>query len=545
LQITEIYVKNFKSIKELTFCPTKYLNAFIGSNNSGKTNLFSAINFVLGERYPTFNSISKDDYYKGNDDDDMCIKISFDDGNYLEFTSEWETPYRQIKSGLNMSGNYCNNENRQKYCSAYVGVRREINDYMPSNKWTLMGRFLQEVNAQFLEERLPHEDKMKSDELKEQLNKIRDELLFSVEDRSGKNVMETFLSIIKEETSKQISGSDCDFDIHMNMYDPWNYYRSLQFVASDHTMGLDLKASQLGMGLQASLTIAILKAYAQLKLRNQPPIFIDEPELFLHPHAERNFYSVLRELAENGTQVFYTTHSPSFLSVKHFDEIFVVRKRNAETYLKFANINNFVQDLSNRKGITSSEEDLKLHYANAYENTGNSKEANEAFFANKIILVEGQSESLLLPYFFEKKGYEYLKEGISIVCCGSKGELDRFYRLYSEFGIPCYIIFDGDKQLEGTDEERANIGKNKDLISLLDSGGIPNYPDNTPHDKYLGFEKTLEYNLGFDTSKKGLDLFLQFKKKYESKEVQIPSWVDSLIDQVSKLDGESESILQL
>ena len=42
--------------------------------------------------------------------------------------------------------------------------------------------------------------------------------------------------------------------------------------------------------------------------------------------------------------------------------------------------------------------------------------------------------------------YDYVAEGVTIVRCGGKSEIDRFYRLYSEFGIPCFVIFDGDKQ---------------------------------------------------------------------------------------------------
>ncbi len=55
------------------------------------------------------------------------------------------------------------------------------------------------------------------------------------------------------------------------------------------------------MGVQASISIAVLKAYAELNLKNKPCIFIDEPELFLHPQAQRNFYKILRKLSESKT----------------------------------------------------------------------------------------------------------------------------------------------------------------------------------------------------------------------------------------------------
>ena len=84
--------------------------------------------------------------------------------------------------------------------------------------------------------------------------------------------------------------------------------------------------------------------------------------------------------------------------------------------------------MKTRNNIDTSAEDLFLRYKNAYENTGDTQKANEGFFAKKIILVEGQSETLLLPYFFDLVGFDFIKEGISIVRCGSKSEIDRFYR---------------------------------------------------------------------------------------------------------------------
>src|SRR3989344_4830533 len=310
------------------------------------------------------------------------------------------------------------------------------------------------------------------------------------------------------------------------------------------------------MGVQASISIAILKAYSELNLANKSPIFIDEPELFLHPQAQRNFYKILRELSEDkkdingntireGTQVFYTTHSPNFLSTGNFNEIFIVRKTKEKgTFLRYAKVGDFVIDLKKRNNIETSEEDLFLHYKNAYENTGDTQKANEGFFAKKIILVEGQSETLLLPYFFDLVGFDFVKECISIVRCGSKSEIDRFYRLYSEFGIPSYVIFDGDKQLAGTDSEQDNIQKNKAILELLGENGI-DYPDGTPKERYLVFEKEFEKYLGFETAKKGLDLFIEVKKKITENSIGMPSWIDVLKDKINALpENEVESVLK-
>jgi putative ATP-dependent endonuclease of OLD family len=212
--------------------------------------------------------------------------------------------------------------------------------------------------------------------------------------------------------------------------------------------------------------------------------------------------------------------------------------------LKYGDVDLFIEDISLRLGVTTSPEDLLLRYKNAYENTGDTQKTNEGFFAKKIILVEGQTEALLLPLFFDYTSFDYIKEGISIVRCGNKSEIDRFFRLYSEFGIPCYIIFDGDKHLEGTDEEEENIKRNKAILSLFESN-VSDYPDGDIKNRYLGFEDELENNLGFQTSDKGLNLYIKVKEKLKDGSLTVPTWISEVENKVTNLlDHDAISILK-
>ena len=555
MKISRIVIQNYKSIKDIDFIPNASINAFIGGNSAGKSNIVDAINWLLGPVYPSFNSVRKEDHFLGKEENKILIKLYFDDSHSLEINENKEVINFSSKEKENKSGLFfdnqqynCKGEIREKYCAAYLGVDRKILDYLPSSRWSLVGRILQEVNKKFLGETYSHNGKTKTKEiwLKKWLEVIRDQLLFSVKDESGEEIMKKFLSILQEESAKQLNRPQTDFQVDLSLYDPWNFYKTLQLIVKEPDMDLEFQASNLGMGVQASISIAILKAYSELNLANKSPIFIDEPELFLHPQAQRNFYKILKELSEDkldneghlvreGTQIFYTTHSPNFLCTGSFDQIFIVRKTKEKgTFIKYADINKFIIDLEKRTGVKSTKEDLLLRYRNAYENTGDTQKANEGFFAKKIILVEGQSEALLLPYFFDLIGFDYIKEGISIVRCGCKDELDRFYRLYNEFGIPCFILFDGDKQLEGTDDELNNIQKNVIVMTLF--GKVESsYPDNVAREKYLGFEKKLEDNLGYITSKKGLGLFIDVKNKIENKEIKVPEWANQISNQVSKL----------
>ena len=548
MKITRIVIKNYKSIRDIDINLSDKVNVFIGENSVGKSNIFSAIEWLLGPVYPSFNNFPKEDYFRGIENAVVLVALYFDDGHSLQMCNKWYDRYGHEKSGLNLDGSgYVTDDLRQNYISAFIGPDRKVSEHPASNRWTILGRLLRDINARFLEESTidseTGEIKPKSEIFKSEMQRVRDNVLFSVQDEAGNNLMDTFTSILRTETARQLNRDPSDFKVDLNMYDPWNLFRTLQIMVNEAETGMTFRASELGMGVQASITIAILKAYSQLKLKNQTPIFVDEPELYLHPQGRRNFHRIICDLAENGTQVFITTHSTEFVSLDRFNEIHVVRKSKDEgTYIRKADPAAFIEDLKIRTGIDTNATDLMFSYKNAYENTGDSQRASEAMFARKIVLVEGESESLILPFFFDLLEFDYIADGVTIVRCGGKSEIDRFYRLYSEFGIPCFVIFDGDKQNVGKKDEQATIAKNHGILKLF--GVDDDFPDNEVHENYLGFENRLEENLGIGDvgSAKALRLYVRTKEAI-TLPFEVPDWVSEVVEKIKALPNEANSVL--
>lgn len=151
--------------------------------------------------------------------------------------------------------------------------------------------------------------------------------------------------------------------------------------------------------------------------------------------------------------------------------------------------------------------------------------------------------SVVLPYLFSLCGYNEIAEGVTIVRCGGKSELDRYYRLYSEFGIPSYIIFDGDYHNKGKEDEDATIIKNKGILSLFDIDD--DFPDGLVHENHLGFLYRLEENLGIKDigNAKALALYRRVKREITTIE-QVPPWVSEVIEAVKKLPVEAASVLK-
>jgi putative ATP-dependent endonuclease of the OLD family len=230
-----------------------------------------------------------------------------------------------------------------------------------------------------------------------------------------------------------------------------------------------------GHGLQRAAIFSILRSYADLVTSlNQESkrsfiLGIEEPELYMHPQAQRTVRRVFREIADAGDQVFFSTHSSHFVDVADFDEIIRVEgrlineggKKTVITSTWQLPISLMVEDEVARhpklKGKVTPDS-MREYYSHAYD-----PHRNEGFFARRIVLVEGDTEEYALPIYAEALGMSLDMLGVSVVQCGGKGPMDRLYRIFNELGIPCYMLFDYDKN----SEKKEIIEKSKELLSMV------------------------------------------------------------------------------
>jgi predicted ATPase len=154
-------------------------------------------------------------------------------------------------------------------------------------------------------------------------------------------------------------------------------------------------------------------------------LLIEEPELYLSPHAQRHLYSVLRALALRGNQILYSTHAPVFLSVDRLEELALVRH-------------------STTAG-TSLHQPQPLAEAETFRALAEfDSDRLELFLARCAVLVEGRTEKLIFPLVFEALGVDADKEGILVLECGGKGNMPLFARVCNACEIPYVIVHDRD-----------------------------------------------------------------------------------------------------
>ena len=74
---------------------------------------------------------------------------------------------------------------------------------------------------------------------------------------------------------------------------------------------------------------------------------------------------------------------------------------------------------------------------------------SELFLARAVVLVEGLTEKLVLPFVFAALGHDVDREAISIIECGGKPNLPLFARICRATGIPYVIVHDSDRRVSG------------------------------------------------------------------------------------------------
>lgn len=199
-------------------------------------------------------------------------------------------------------------------------------------------------------------------------------------------------------------------------------------------------------------------------------LFIEEPEAHTHPQMQYVFIKNIKQLLGDGIkredgenrilQYVITTHSSHIVADSDFDDI---------KYLKIQSTNNVV---------AKNLKDLKIEYAidtDQYEFLKQYLTISRAeiFFADKAVLIEGDTERILIPTFMRKIDIEekarleaegvkddflpLLSQNISIVEVGAYSQI--FEKFIQFLGIKGIIITDIDS--------KGDLGKRNDTGGVV------------------------------------------------------------------------------
>lgn len=173
----------------------------------------------------------------------------------------------------------------------------------------------------------------------------------------------------------------------------------------------DTAHTRHGLGLNNILFMA-----AELLLLNEsgyvlPLLLIEEPEAHLHPQLQLRLMEFLaRKIAENPQlQVLLTTHSPNLSSAANIQNVVLFAKGHA-----------FLLGPDHTQLTTEDCDFLRRFLDTTRANL---------FFAKGVVLVEGDSENLLLPTIAKLLDRSFTKYGVSVVNVGHRGYF-RYSRIF-------------------------------------------------------------------------------------------------------------------
>lgn len=225
-----------------------------------------------------------------------------------------------------------------------------------------------------------------------------------------------------------------------------------QFAVSVLDHHTETRVDRQGHGFQRALLIAALKLLAEHGAASGNHgvicLAIEEPELFQHPVQARAFAAVLRRLAEDSgqqVQVTYATHSPWFIEPTHFDQIRRISRSAPDSagqrFVTVASVT--LQDVIDNLAGFVKEETVRKRMDDVCL-----ARLPEALFSEAVVLVEGDTDRAVIEGCGEHDNQLLSVDGIVVAEVGGKPILLLPCAILTLLGIPCFIVFDGDKGCE-------------------------------------------------------------------------------------------------
>ena len=530
MYLARLFIKNYRSIKELDLTFAKGKNVLVGRNNAGKSNVIKAIDLVLGEYSPTYTkseNVTESDFYSWHEGvfgekvvqsaNDMFIwcELRRDIGEPLNYDEMykanslviytrlegWTVDNKPIKQAARIS------QHALPY--SYEPIF-DLNEDNADRDWIVTRkRELQPLEKQFDDKyhfafafratkdayghitkdmRFLYREDESSDWVLAFRAPIRNELLQSAiipafrdpgsqlrlnnwtwygrlmrhltagqegstELQSAMEQVKTVADRIFAEAKEQTTAStldlafpDTELHFQFNTETRADLYKSAALYVDD---GYKSQLSDKGSGIQSAIVIGLFQYYTRaVNTITSALLCIEEPELFLHPHARKVISNRLDNFLDgNKHQVILSTHSEEFIRSTEGDlHVVRIRKDAGGTQATSINYREFKPVLLFEK-------------------------QNELFFADKVIACAGYHDFILKAVAEELFPGQLEEQNISVISVGHKRYLSQLVELLLQLGVKCFVFADFEFLLRDESETAAiySAAPQEHLLSLSDT----------------------------------------------------------------------------
>lgn len=507
MKIKSVEIKNFRLLKHITIALDDDVTLIVGRNNSGKTSLVDVFEkFIGGERskfwfedfsieshtafkaaisiwnelqalrkFPNEEEVQKKavelkskvpvisltleiEYTESDnlasissfimdlnpDRKDVCIRLEYlpkDIEKLIEALSKESKPIDFLKNNHarfyeekvfaleKVSGSRKLIEKKSVLTdlvlSNFIYAQRHIDDQDVESSKKLSRSFEEFYNSHY-------KDKNSSDEMQALLNSTSEQW-----DEKYKEIFSVLLTDLKD---FGYSGLNCHNLAIKSEFEAGKVLRGNTNVYYEHDADNLLPESYNGLGFKNLIYIILQFISYGEKYNSKTPkpdfhlLFIEEPEVHLHPQMQctfiKNIKTFIRAKKGWNVQVILTTHSSHIISESDFNAIRYFD--SSKIYVEAKDLKNFTPEGADT--LTFLKQYLTLQKC-------------DLFFADKVIMVEGTVERLLLPLMIkrldEEKGTTLNSQYITLVEAGG-AYAHKFKELLQFIGVKTLVITDLD-----------------------------------------------------------------------------------------------------
>lgn len=243
--------------------------------------------------------------------------------------------------------------------------------------------------------------------------------------------------------------TDLEFDISHTFTDEREQrgaqHRLDIWIMDDNTQ---MSINYAGSGLLEALNI-----FSVLVGNRNCIIVLDEPALHLHPIKQHHFMKLIKEaIHKSNNQFIIVTHSPYLIETDSLDDVIRFNLENNQTKIySLANVLN-----QENKNKIKKEFSLNPHYRNM-------------LFAKGIIIVEGESEEIGVPFLLQKRGISLEEYDIELFNAHGDTNFKIPSKIAENLNVPYVIVCDSKaySNIRGDHGDRVFSLREDDFVKFL------------------------------------------------------------------------------
>ena len=404
MQITDLWIRNFKSIKDMHISGIENALILVGKNDTGKTAVLDAIRAVGGDY-----EVREEDFQENFPNIEIMVTLQITETDLQRFHKygivssyrRYEAWYRDFCKKL---PSFQNGELTFEYSVNREGRIRFSDGHGKNNS--------------YIPRVFPHIYYMDTER---DLERFQDDLLMLQEDdllkqmRAGccmfdmaKECNHCFscIGLVSRKTPEELNAFEAAKLLEYKLYnlnlDTFSGRVNETFRKNGgrdkilYSMNLDVEKTlavtteiqragqkerypvgSMGKGMRSIYMLSLLETYEEEGRKNADLILVEDPEIFLHPKLQRVSGDILYRLSKKN-QVIFSTHSPNLLSnfnSRQIRQVFL----NAEG----------VPEVREKTDISAVLDDLGYS-------------ANDLMNVNFVFIVEGKQDKSRLPLLIRK-----------------------------------------------------------------------------------------------------------------------------------------------